>query len=144
MEYKPADDTDKFYFRELNEACYRDLVTRQFGSWNSALQLVGFDVKWQTHRFSKIIIGGQVVGGVWVDDLDDFRQLREIQIHPDYQSQGIGTRVVQDVIDRSRNMRKTLRLKVLHQNRAISLYRRLGFEVIDDTGVQYVMEWKAQ
>ena len=140
MDYIPADDSDKTYFRELNEECYRDVVIRQFGSWDSDLQRLGFDAKWQEQRFSKIVIEDQIVGGVWVDELDDFRQIREIQIHPMHQGQGIGTRVVQDVIKTSREMGKPLRLKVLHMSQAVNLYKRLGFVVIDDTKAQYIME----
>jgi ribosomal protein S18 acetylase RimI-like enzyme len=47
---------------------------------------------------------------------------------------------MQDVIDRTQQMGKTLMLKVLHENHALGLYKRLGFDVTDDTGVQYVME----
>lgn len=140
MDYRPADDSDKAYFRELNEVCYRDVVARQFGSWDSDQQSMGFDVKWKEQRFSKIVIDDQVVGGVWIDELDDFRQLREIQIHPTYQGRGIGTKVVRDVIETSQEMGKALRLKVLLESQAVNLYKRLGFEIIGDTEVQYIME----
>jgi ribosomal protein S18 acetylase RimI-like enzyme len=95
-------------------------------------------------QFSKIIIDGQVVGGIWIDEHDEYRQVKEIQIHPTFQGQGIGTRVMQDVIDRTQQMDKNLMLKVLHENHALALYKRLGFVVVDDTGVQYVMEHRAQ
>jgi ribosomal protein S18 acetylase RimI-like enzyme len=144
MEYSPADDSDKPYFQDLNEQCYRDVVTRQFGSWDPKTQRLNFNTKWPAQQFSKIIMDGNVVGGIWLDEHDEFRQIREIQIHPTYQGQGIGTRVVQDVIDKSQQMDKKLMLKVLHENHALALYERLGFVVTDDTGVQYVMEHRAQ
>jgi ribosomal protein S18 acetylase RimI-like enzyme len=144
MEYSPAVDSDKPYFQDLHEQCYRDVVTRQFGSWEPKTQRLNFDARWLVQQFSKIIIDGNVVGGIWLDEHDEFRQIREIQIHPTYQGQGIGTRVVQDVIYRSQQMDKKLMLKVLHENHALALYERLGFVVTDDTGVQYVMEHRAQ
>ena len=143
MEYSPADDSDKPYFQDLHEQCYRDVVTRQFGSWEPKTQRLNFNARWPVQQFSKIIIDGNVVGGIWLDEHDEFRQIREIQIHPTYQGQGIGTRVVQDVIYRSQQMDKKLMLKVLHENHALALYERLGFVVTDDTGVQYVMEYRA-
>ena len=144
MEYSPANESDKSYFQDLHEQCYRDVVTRQFGSWEFKVQRLNFNAKWPAHQFSKIIIDGQVVGGIWIDEHDEYRQIREIQIHPTYQGQGIGTRVMQDVIDRSQQMGRKLMLKVLHQNYALGLYKRLGFVVVDDTGVQYVMEYRAK
>jgi ribosomal protein S18 acetylase RimI-like enzyme len=142
LQYRAATDADKSYFEALNEACYADVVTRQFGAWETDRQRARFDVKWQEHRFLKMVVAGRVVGGVWVDEHDDYRQLREIQVHPAFQGRGIGTRVVQDVIDRSSRLGKPLRLWVLHQNMAVSLYMRLGFVIVDDTGTQYVMEYR--
>ena len=144
MEYSPAKDSDKLYFQDLHEQCYKEVVTRQFGSWESKVQRLNFNAKWPAQQFSKIIIDGQIVGGIWIDEHDEFRLIREIQIHPTYQGKGIGTRVMQDVIDRSQQMGRKLMLKVLHENHALGLYKRLGFVIIDDTGVQYVMEYRAQ
>ena len=97
MEYIPANESDKEYFRDLNEQCYRDLVRRQFGSWDSDPQSQIFDAKWETQRFQKIIVNDVVVGGIWVDENPQDNQLREIQIHPMYQNKGIGTLVERKV-----------------------------------------------
>ena len=114
MQYSPADDSDKLYFQDLHEQCYQDVVTRQFGSWESKVQRLNFSAKWLAQQFDKIIVDGQVVGGIWIDENDEFRQIREIQIHPTYQGRGIGNRVMQDAIDQSQQMDKKLMLKVLH------------------------------
>jgi|TARA_Y100000310_G_C20700289_1_gene829085 ribosomal protein S18 acetylase RimI-like enzyme len=141
-EYIPADDSDKSYFHELNKVCYIDVVTRQFGSWDDELQTEYFDVKWQTQDFNKIIRHGQLVGGVWLDKLEDSYQLKEIQIHPDHQNQGIGRSVLDDVIATAQHAEKRLWLKVLHQNQAVDLYKRLGFTVTAKTEAQYIMEYR--
>ncbi len=141
MEYLSADPGDKAYFKALNEACYRDVISRQFGSWDTELQSDNFDAKWQQQDFKKILVDGKVVGGVWLEELADVFQLREIQIHPDYQGHGIGTKVVQDAIDMAQTSEKGLMLRVLFENRAVNLYKKLGFVEVDKNSTQYVMAY---
>ena len=140
MQFSSATEDDKAYFRALNRACYEDVIGRQFGPWDDEHQNRSFEAKWPENNFRKIRIGDELVGGVWIDDGPEFVQLREIQIHPKFQGQGIGTRVVTMEIDNARAQGKSLRLRVLHENVAYGLYLRLGFVVIDRNEHQYVME----
>ena len=140
ISFEPATEEDKAYFQALGRACYEDVVTRQFGQWDEVLQRQNFEVKWPEHNFRKIMVDDVLVGGVWTDDFADYVQLREIQIHPDFQGQGIGAAIVQMEIDQTRKMDKRLRLRVLFENKAINLYRRLGFTVIDQNEHQHIME----
>lgn len=131
MRFEPAIDSDKEYFRILNRACYEDVVSRQLGSWDEVHQNNNFEKKWPTQNFRKIFVDEQLVGGVWIDEGPDFIQLREVQIHPDFQNQGIGSRVVQMEIDNVRSKGMKLRLRVLFESYAVALYERLGFKIID-------------
>ena len=139
MHYELATESDKPYFQDLNRACYETVVEQQFGAWDDAFQQQNFNTKWQGHNFHKIIVGGEVVGGVWVEDHGTHLHLREIQIHPRHQNRGLGTAVLQDVIARSQFEGKRLQLRVLHLNKAFSLYKRLGFEVIEKMEAHYLM-----
>ena len=140
MRFEPATENDKEYFRALNRACYEDVVSRQFGPWDDEHQDRNFEVKWPENNFRKIYVDDTLVGGVWTDDKPGFIQLREIQIHPAWQGRGIGTAVVRAEIEKGRGAGKPIRLRVLFMNRAIALYKRLGFEVIDKNDHQYIME----
>ena len=140
MRFEPATESDKEYFRALSRACYEDVISRQFGPWDDLHQNQSFEAKWLENNFRKIYVNDALVGGVWIDDNPEFIQLREIQIHPNYQGMGIGTEVVRLEIDKARNLRKPIRLRVLFMNQAIELYKRLGFTVIGENEHQYTME----
>jgi ribosomal protein S18 acetylase RimI-like enzyme len=57
-------------------------------------------------------------------------QLR-IEIHPDYQGQGIGTRLIRALADEARRKGQDLVLEVLTVNhRAQALYQRLGMQEV--------------
>lgn len=138
--FERAADNDKPYFHALNRACYEEVVGRQFGPWDEDHQNRNFENKWRTQNFCKIFVGDQLVGGLWVDDGPEVVQIREIQIHPDHQGRGLGTRILQSEIERIVATGKRIQLRVLFQNHAQRLYRRLGFTVIGQNEYQYIME----
>lgn len=78
------------------------------------------------HRM--ILAGGLPAGRVWIDGSPREIKVLDISISPEFQSQGLGTRILGDCIETARNSRKPLRHSVLKWNsRAIAFYLRLGF-----------------
>jgi ribosomal protein S18 acetylase RimI-like enzyme len=141
MKLVPAEDKDKEYFANLSELVYRDLVERQVGPWDSEAERRKFEEKWKEHSFQKILLNGELVGGFWLQVFESYYQLREIQIHPDHQNCGIGTNVIEALIEQSTSSGMLLRLRVLRLNPATNLYKRLGFEIVGETDAQFLMEY---
>jgi len=135
----PSSDQDKDYFRQLNDHAYRALVVKQFGYWDETIQGNNFENKWQEQNFQKIIVDGQLIGGLWVEEFEEYHQLREIQLWPDFRNLGFGTRLVKEEIRKARLAGRKLRLRVLIQNPAVALYKRLGFVITGTTTEQYQM-----
>lgn len=76
---------------------------------------------------SVIELDGAPVGRLRIVRFDDRIFLGGIQVHPDHQRKGIGTRLITDLIEESRSARKPLELDVEHANvGARRLYERLG------------------
>ena len=79
-------------------------------------------------RISLIEVDGARVGMIQLLDDDDGIEVCELQIDPEHQNRGIGTEVLQAVIEDARARRRDLHLKVgLKNEQAVRLYRRLGF-----------------
>ncbi len=57
----------------------------------------------------------------------DMAFIKDIQIREDYQGRGIGTSIVQSIIERAHREGRDVRLKVLKGNPAKCFYERLGF-----------------
>ena len=74
-----------------------------------------------------------VVGSVAEEDVF----LRAIEIHPDYQGQGIGTAIIQKLIAQAALKMKPVFLQVLKVNPAKKLYERLGFSVGSETSTHF-------
>ncbi|NOU96907.1 GNAT family N-acetyltransferase [Paenibacillus sp. LMG 31456] len=81
------------------------------------------------------------VGRVVVADRPDAIYVIDLSLLPQYQNQRIGTTYLQILQSEARVCEKPIRLNVQSANRALRLYQRLGFQVIQEQGVYYRMEW---
>lgn len=143
MKFVQATDDDKEYFANLSELVYRRMVEQQIGLWDSEKERAKFEEKWQEQSFKKVYVNGELIGGFWVQEFDDYYQLRELQIHPDYQNRGYGTELLTSLTDKANSTGKELRLRVLLGNPSVNLYKRLGFKVVGQTDVQYHMVYSS-
>ena len=124
----------------MNNHCYRDVVERQFGAWDEIRQRGHFERKWGESDYLKITCNGEMAGILVREEHDDHVFLSEIQIDPNQQGCGLGTKVISDVIDRALKAGLPVRLRVLLQSRAKALYERLGFVVTGEIETHYLME----
>ena len=76
----------------------------------------------------------------WTTSEAGYVRLRDLFLTPEYQGRGIGSRLVNEELAKARRLGKPLRLRVLKDNRARALYRRLGFTDCGETKTQYWME----
>jgi ribosomal protein S18 acetylase RimI-like enzyme len=71
-------------------------------------------------------------------------RLAEIALLPEDRNRGAGTDLIRDLAEEAKEMGLPLRLHVVKFNRAIGLYLRLGFALVDDTGTHFLMELDPQ
>jgi ribosomal protein S18 acetylase RimI-like enzyme len=67
------------------------------------------------------------VGAMMVDRGEHEITLIDIALLPEFRSRGIGTSLIQDLINEAHTTNKPLQLQVAKGNRAAALYSRLGF-----------------
>jgi ribosomal protein S18 acetylase RimI-like enzyme len=85
---------------------------------------------------------GRPIGRVYLDRRADELRLVDIALMPESRGQGIGTTLLREVLEECRERGLPTRIHVEKNNPAMSLYRRLGFESIEDQGVYELMEWR--
>jgi len=95
------------------------------------------------------LTSSEVIGAAWVrcftakekgyGYIDDQTPELSIAVLPNFRGKGIGTELLEKLIEQSRLQVRALSLSVSIDNPAVRLYRRLGFEVIDESEHSLVM-----
>lgn len=132
-----AEDFD--FARQLYFETMRWAIERLFG-WDQAHQEANFDGWFNFDEVDIIVADGVDVG--WIQQREDGGAifLGSIYVIPEMQKKGIGTRVIQTVLDRGRQRSQPVTLAVMKINPAIALYKRLGFRITDEDEHKFYMK----
>lgn len=91
----------------------------------------------------------KIIGAVWVRIMNDYGHIDDetpsfaISLYPEYRNKGIGTALMNSLIDllKSENY-KQASLAVQKANYAVKMYKKVGFEIVDENEEEYIMVCK--
>jgi ribosomal protein S18 acetylase RimI-like enzyme len=108
------------------------------------------DMRWDTDLFDRqwgeldsyaLIINACPVGLLCINHNEHAYYIRELQIEPHWQRQGLGEAAIRHVVDIARRAGiPLLRLRVFGINPAVALYERVGFRICKTEGHTHYME----
>jgi len=125
---------DQRWLDQLRRSVYRDLFIATFGSWDEARHVRHTTECWELGQISIIEVFGERVGMIQILDQTGFVEIGELQIQPSHQNQGIGSRILSDVVNQAHKRGKNVTLSVALKNeRAAEFYRRCGFTHVEQT-----------
>ena len=88
----------------------------------------------------------KIVGAVWVRIMNDHGHIDDetpsfaMSLYEEYRNMGIGTALMRDILEFLKNKGyKQTSLSVQKANYAVRMYRKVGFEVIDENEEEYIM-----
>ena len=88
--------------------------------------------------YSNIVVDDKIVGCLLLTDKDGGISLDEIYLEEEYRNKGIGTNIIKEVISNN----DIIYLWVYKENiQAISLYKKIGFNFIEETESRYYMKY---
>jgi ribosomal protein S18 acetylase RimI-like enzyme len=138
---RPARETDTDFARLVHHQAYREVSERQFGPWDEKEQDEYFNDDWTSAAFEIVLCDGVPCGYVWIEDRADDIHVHELVLLPEFQGQGLGSSLLRQVMEDATRRRVPVRLETFHANRALNLYRRLGFQETGRSETQILMEW---
>jgi GNAT superfamily N-acetyltransferase len=142
---RPATEADAEFARSVHHAAYRDVVERQFGPWDEAAQDGFFARDWRGATFVIVLADGTPCGYACIEDRSTAAEadvhVRELVIAPQYQGRGIGSALLRDAQARARSRGVPVHLGTFTQNRALTLYLRLGFREIERSDGHVILRW---
>jgi ribosomal protein S18 acetylase RimI-like enzyme len=125
---RPATPADSEFCYQLHKAAMEDYVAAVWG-WDEQVQRSFHDRAFNPARWQIITTGGTDIGMVDVEHRPGEIYLARIELHPDHQGHGIGTRLIRGLADEAAQNGQDLVLDVLTVNRrAQALYQRLGMK----------------
>ena len=91
-------------------------------------------------------VSGKVVGAVWVRDMNDYGHISDgvpsfaISLYKEYRNFGIGTKLMETMLSELKNRGyERTSLAVQKANYAVRMYKKVGFEIIDENDEEYIM-----
>lgn len=139
----PYKDSDYEFIFNTKKTCYKKYVEENFGEWNDKFQYEMLDKFLnESKKYLKIIVvDGNQAGFTNGRIIDKYNyEQGNICILPEYQNRGIGSSILKDAINKNKS--RSIVLRVFKQNPAQQLYKRLGFEIFDETKAHYKMIFK--
>lgn len=115
---------------EQKDAFVRMQFDAQTAWWAERYTEVSYDV---------VLVGGEPAGRLYVARWREEIRIVDIALLPEYRGRGVGTALLRSVLEEGRASAKPVTIHVERFNRALTLYRRLGFEVAEDKGVYLLL-----
>ncbi|MGB6349056.1 MAG: GNAT family N-acetyltransferase [Pseudolabrys sp.] len=88
-----------------------------------------------------VLRADEPVGRLYVERRDDEHSIIDIAFLTQHRGQGLGSALMQDILDEAAACGKPVTIYVEKNNPAMRLYRRLGFAQVADHGVYDFMRW---
>lgn len=139
-ELRTITEQDYDFIYQVKKDAYKKYVEINFGGWDEEQQQEFFKKFIETYKEGAYIItfNGMDIGFYNESQTDSIYEIGNICIIPEYQNQGIGTAILQDVIEKHAD--KEIRLQYFKQNPVGRLYERQGFEPCGETAYHYQMK----
>ena len=128
---------DKDYVERLTRTNMAPYYEKAGIVWDHAL----FEKNRKEFESYEIAINGCVAGVLRLGHDDVAYYIRDLQIEPSWQHQGLGAQATNYAIEIARNAGfQRLRLRVFCENPAVALYARMGFQVCKTAEGTFYME----
>jgi ribosomal protein S18 acetylase RimI-like enzyme len=128
--------------QELAPVPWPDDAKRAFLGQQFQAQTVHYDNHYSRAEFLVIERERRPIGRLYVERRDDDIHVIDISLVPEACGHGLGTELLVGLQREARGAGKTVSIYVEKLNPALRLYRRLGFEQSEDTGVYFGMIWR--
>lgn len=136
-----ADESHREFSYQVKKAAEGEYITQMF-SWDENVQR-GFHTKaWQRQKPDIITYDGKPIGTIATIESEDYTEIGQFFILPDYQNKGIGTYLLKRILDKADQLGENVTLRFLKNSPVKSLYVRNGFQIVHADESLYYMERK--
>lgn len=151
LSLRPIDEHDHPFLLELYASTrevelapldWPDVQKQQFLTMQFEAQHRHYQQHYPDASFDLIVYAGAAIGRLYLEEWADQWRVVDISLLPAYCHRGIGSCLLQDVLQRAAMGGKAVSIHVERHNPALRLYQRLGFVQVEEHGIYDLMEWQ--
>jgi ribosomal protein S18 acetylase RimI-like enzyme len=105
---------------------------------NRIKEYVKNNIPIKLNKYKIISVDNKKVGCLLVENKDNGVLLDEIYIDEEYRNKKIGSNIIRNILLNN----NIVYLWVYKSNKAVSLYKRMGFKIIEETDTRYYMKYE--
>ena len=141
---RPAVNQDLKFCLNLHHKAFKVYVSAIWG-WDEEKQNTMFNDGFTVDAIKIITIAQKDIGYYQLEEDDKHVIVCDLIIDQNYQGIGIGSSILKEIIEASIVKNQVIKLGVFKMNqRAMKLYRRLGFKVVEESETHYMMKYEPQ
>jgi len=125
---------------ELSHTNWDENQKESFSDSQFDAQYSHYSSSYDNIEFKIILHNDKPIGRLYLWETEHQIRIVDIALMPESTGKGIGTKILNSLIQQSEQSGKKLNIHVEYFNPALRLYKRLGFEKTDDTGMYFFME----
>ena len=146
---RPAGDRDRAFLARVYGSTRADEMAvvpwseeekRTFLAQQFEAQSVDYARNYPDAAYDVVMVDGKPAGRLIVARWKDELHIVDIALLPEFRGRGIGSRLLQPLLEEADGKGVKTTIWVEHQNPAQTLYRRLGFGPVDESGIYHLME----
>lgn len=139
LELRRANDQDQEFAFRVKKAALGPYIESKWG-WDEERQHFLQREEWLSRKIFVISKNQIAIGTVSIDTKDDHIYLGDFYLLPEFQNQGIGTLILENVFREADEKQLPVRLQYLKWNPVGELYKRNGFKQYAETEFHFLME----
>jgi len=110
-------------------------------AWDREKAEATFESYFKTEEIRIILMDGNQAGCIQVSETAEAINLDQIHLYKEYRNRGIGSQLIMETMAIATGKKKPVLLSLIHGNRAVNLYQRLGFRPNGEDLTKFHMRW---
>jgi ribosomal protein S18 acetylase RimI-like enzyme len=152
LELRPVSPAnDDFLYRvytgsrleEMSLVPWDEAAKQSFLQMQFAAQQAHYQAYFPHASHDLILREGIPVGRLYVDRREMEIRILDIALLPAARGRGIGSHLLQELMEEAKAASKTLSIHVENSNPSLRLFQRLGFIKAGENGISCLLEWRA-
>ena len=140
---RPATTSDASLFYSVIAETMRSFIISTWGAWDEQRVLREAREDYTFLGARVVLFGGEEAAVLSVSEESAYLEVTQLYLLPPFQLKGIGAELMNAVLQKAREQKKRVRLKVLQVNPAKQFYEKLGFAIYAEDNDFYYMQKEA-